>query len=115
MSPHRIFRDEDEVTWTAWDVTPNWGERRLAERRARTDGPPAGLSERRSRQRRARVGIRISLTPRLARGWLAFESDTMRCRLAPIPDEWHTLPERELRALLQRAEKVGPKRKRLIE
>jgi hypothetical protein len=115
VTPHRIFQDDDGLTWTAWDVIPAWGNRRQGERRTGNSGPPAGLKERRNRDRRVTPGIRIALSPHLTRGWLAFESGTSRKRLVPIPRDWDSLPERDLRALLHEAEQVGAKRKRLIE
>lgn len=114
MSPHRTFRDDRDVAWNAWDVIPTWGERRAGERRHRAEGPPVHSGERRYRDRRVARGIRIALSPRLAKGWLAFESDDARRRLAPIPDEWHLLPDDGLRALWRTAEQL-PKRKRLLE
>lgn len=79
-----------------------------------TIGPPAHAGERRHRERRVSPGIRIALTPRLSRGWLAFESDTERRRLAPIPEEWQLLPDAELRELWRGAEQL-PRRRRLLE
>ncbi|MEO5817328.1 MAG: hypothetical protein ABIT20_18820 [Gemmatimonadaceae bacterium] len=84
VSPHRNFRDDDDREWSAWDVIPR------------------------------RRGVRIALTPRLAHGWLAFESNDERRRLAPIPAEWHLMPEERLRALWRDAEALPPRR-RLLE
>ena len=114
MTPHRVFLDDDNSTWMAWDVIPSWGERRQGERRSGTGSPPAGLNERRKAERRVKKGIRIGLTPRLSGGWLAFESGRVRRRLAPIPEGWHELSDAELRELLRSAEHISAKR-RLIE
>jgi hypothetical protein len=114
MCPHRTFRDDLDVVWNAWDVIPSWGERRSIDRRRLADGPPVHSGERRRRERRIARGIRIALTPRLANGWLAFESDDARRRLAPIPEEWHLLPDEGLRELWNRAEHL-PRRRRLVE
>ena len=114
MSPHRSFRDDLDVVWNAWDVIPSWGERRASDRRHGAAGPPAHSGERRRGERRVARGIRISLTPRLAGGWLAFESADARRRLAPIPHEWHALPEEDLRELWRKAEPL-PRRRRLLE
>jgi hypothetical protein len=114
VSPHRNFRDDDDQEWTAWDVIPSWGERRRGERRSTgAEGPPA-TGDRRSDDRRRRSGIRIALTPRLANGWLAFESSDERRRVAPIPAEWHLMTEEQLRALWREAELL-PQRRRLLE
>ena len=36
-------------------------------------------------------------------GWLTFESNTERWRLAPIPERWEAFPDAKLRALLKDA------------
>lgn len=115
VSPHRDFRDDDDLQWTAWDVIPSWGERRHAERRRTTLGAPAHSGERRRIERRVMRGIRIALTPVLAQGWLAFESGAMRRRLVPIPKDWHLLTDSALRDLWRAAEQLPRRRKRLVE
>lgn len=114
MSPHRTFRDDAERLWNAWDVMPAWGERRNSNRRQRAGAPPS-MGERRLRERRHLRGIRIALPPRLAQGWVAFECDADRRRVAPIPSGWHELSEHELVHLWRRAEQLPPRRKRLVE
>jgi hypothetical protein len=114
VSPHRNFRDDEDQEWTAWDVIPSWGERRRGERRSTGAAGPPAAGERRAEDRRRRHGIRIALTPRLANGWLAFESNEERRRLAPIPAEWHLMSEERLRALWREAEPL-PQRRRLLE
>ena len=115
MTPQRAFRDDDKRRWNAWDVIPSWGERRWTERRQRAASPPAHTGERRRAERRRVRGIRVSLTPRLAHGGLAFECADERRRMAPIPDGWHLLPDPELRDLWREAERLPPRRKRLVE
>ena len=114
MSPHREFHDDNEQPWSAWDVVPSWGERRHSERRGATNGPPVHAGERRRVERRVHRGIRISLTPVLAHGWLAFQSGKERRRLAPIPPDWHLFTEDRLRELWRAAEQLPPRR-RLVE
>lgn len=114
MAPHRDFHDDDKQAWTAWDVIPSWGERRQSERRRAGAGSPAATGERRRAERRVHRGIRISLTPVLSHGWLAFQSGAERRRLAPIPSDWHLLTEDGLRDLWRAAERLPPRR-RLIE
>jgi hypothetical protein len=70
--PLRSFTDDNDVTWQVWDVRPSQPD--LIERRRRAETPPAGP------ERRA--------TPGLVTGWLAFESENARRRLAPIPPGW---------------------------
>lgn len=113
MSPYRTFYDDANRLWNAWDVIPHWGERRHGERRTASEGRSG---ERRLVDRRRRQGeLRISLPPRLAGGWLAFESGEERRRLAPIPADWHTLSDDALRSLWREAEHLPPRRKRFIE
>jgi hypothetical protein len=115
MCPHRSFKDDEDREWAAWDVIPSWGERRQGERRATGASGPPQAGERRHTDRRRLRGIRIALTPRLAEGWLAFESSDARRRLAPIPADWHLLSEEQLRTLWRAAEELPNRRKRLIE
>src|SRR3954464_13439654 len=104
MSPHRKFRCEDGLVWQAWDVVPTWGERRVAQRRQNTQPPPDITGERRIADRRRRQGIRIGLSEALTSGWLAFECQGMRRRVAPIPAGWDELPEEELCKIWRDAE-----------
>lgn len=79
----RDFIDEAGVTWRVWAVTPD----QLQPRTAAEDY----LGE-------------------FGEGWLCFESETERRRLASYPVEWAALPEAELRALLARAAVVPARR-----
>lgn len=115
MSPHRQFSDDDGLVWQAWDVIPSWGERRIHQRRQRDLPPPEISGERRKAERRRHAGIRIGLTPQLARGWLAFESLGRRRRLVPVPSGWEDSSEEELRKMLASAEALPDRKGRLIE
>lgn len=115
MTPYRTFRDDTARLWNAWDVHPVWGERRAAQRRLGEGTPPVALNDRRRRERRVGTGLRIALPPRLARGWIAFECDEERRRVAPIPDGWDDLDETGLRRLWRGAEELPPRRRGLVE
>lgn len=115
MSPYRTFLDDLARLWSAWDVIPAWGDRRVAERRDRRESAGSRLVDRRGRERRRVPGLRIALPPRLAGGWLAFEYRDERRRLAPIPSGWSELPEPGLRELWRGAERLPPRRKGLVE
>jgi hypothetical protein len=115
VSPHRTFRDDETHLWNAWDVHPVWGERRAHERRLMAGSPPPALRDRRRIERRRDMGLRISLPPRLASGWIAFECGEDRRRIAPIPEGWSELGDEGLRELLKRADQLPPRRKRLVE
>ncbi|HET9013044.1 MAG TPA: hypothetical protein VFN38_14555 [Gemmatimonadaceae bacterium] len=115
MSPHRTFLDDLARLWNAWDVIPAWGERRTGDRRTRSAAGGTHIIERRTRERRRQRGLRISLPPRLAQGWIAFEHGDERRRVAPIVAGWEILPEEGLRDLWREAERLPPRRKRLVE
>ena len=43
-------------------------------------------------------------------GWLCFECDKQRCRLARYPRDWDKLPDKELIRLLKTAHTVTPRK-----
>ena len=79
----RDFTDERGVTWRVWAVTPD----QLQPRTAAEDY----LGE-------------------FGEGWLCFESENERRRLASFPADWAALPDDALRDLLARAT-VAPARR----
>jgi hypothetical protein len=115
VSPHRTFLDDLARLWNAWEVIPAWGERRTTERRGHAENAGGRVVDRRMHERRRVRGLRIALPPRLAHGWIAFECNDERRRVAPIPDGWTELSEAGLRDLWRAAEQLPPRRKRLVE
>src|SRR5690242_4842982 len=101
----RTLRDGLGRAWTVWDVLPQLVERR----RPAPDDSGAPTKERRRRRE-----ARAALTNGFEHGWLAFETDGEKRRLAPIPDGWADLPDEELCALLSQAT-VTTRSRRLIE
>lgn len=103
---HRKIRDGDGRWWDVWEVYPAAVERRMSgefpavtqDGRAGTDGGAEG-------ERRREV--RVLVPAELQQGWLAFQTGTDRRRLVPIPDNWSTLNEEALMALLERADRVS--------
>jgi hypothetical protein len=93
--PHRKFRDAKGSLWDVWDVHPTGMERRRNERR----NGQRRLRERRNREEGGLVGV----PKNLRRGWLAFQAGRERRRLVPIPLDWISLPEEDLRVLKERA------------
>ena len=53
------------------------------------------------------------LSPELTDGWLAFQSGAERRRIIPIPEGWEELPEPELVALWEAAERLPNSRMRI--
>ena len=117
---HRSFIDAAGVHWNVWDVIPQWTERRSGEERRRPEDDPRHdppVLERRAKQPRrgeSQDGTRIRIAAGLSRGWLAFESNRDKRRLAPIPAGWESLSDGELEALCAKASQA-PSTRRLIE
>ncbi|MEO5569253.1 MAG: hypothetical protein ABIR92_12220 [Gemmatimonadaceae bacterium] len=98
-------------------------------RRLKKDGsarsePGTGSPERRSASREFEDAASVkwtaiavhpstskSLNGPFQSGWLSFECGSETRRLSPIPEDWITLPDTELRQLCERA-KVAPRRAR---
>lgn len=95
----REFTDPSGRTWKVWSVYPQYADRREAERRARPhlDG----------KERRQREEPRVKLDASYRDGWLTFESDGDRRRLAPIPEAWESCADDALVRLCERASPIG--------
>ena len=92
---HRQFTDSSGLTWDVWDVHPTTASQTLAA--LSRQGGDAGLTP------------CHAVAPGLAAGWLCFEQGPERRRLAPIPQGWEQLVERELERLRDCASRVpGP-------
>ena len=76
----RIINAPDGTQWSVWDVKPTLG------------GMPGNLARVRSE---------------LSGGWLAFQTASERRRIAPVPEGWEQLPDSELIALWEIAERVS--------
>lgn len=86
----RIFKDSRGIDWQAWDVVPKLGDRRAGDRRRESSTEFAASDDRRqtSRERRVVEGRRPVLSTGLGSGWLCFEAQVEKRRLAPIPSDW---------------------------
>ncbi len=93
------------VGWQIWEVIPTLAEKRAAKEAI----PPEETGER----RRGSPGKPLITGP-MATGWLAMKSASERRRLAPIPPDWDTMSDDELRELIVEADPLGPAR-RLVE
>lgn len=100
---YRVFDDYLGRRWEVWQTNPIFAELRFVERRQvpdRRSGLRADTPERRTEdQRRARASTPFPGIPQLAAGWLCFESEGERRRLAPVPDQWESADDMTLAAL----------------
>ena len=102
----RTFRASDGAEWHVWSVIP--GALQETERRRgydRRSPDPVILypgPERRTGTDRRHLGALVS--PEMCAGWLTFESERGRRRLAPIPPGWERLSDGALERLCQRAQ-----------
>lgn len=87
---YRTFKDSRGIEWQAWDVVPKLGDRRAGDRRREQSTAFSASEDRRqmSRERRVVEGRRPVLSTGLGSGWLCFEAQVEKRRLAPIPTDW---------------------------
>ena len=107
---YRTFHDSTGKRWEVWLVTPAAAERRKADRRATPSGTEgyAGNSERRlTPERRRSPFLRsVAVASEFSDGWLCFESDGEKKRLAPVPVGWQDAGPDRLSSWLQAARRV---------
>ena len=101
---YRSFKDSAGVEWDAWDVMPQLGERRVAERRL--SRRPIEFNDRRRAERRTANSGRAQMPRHLAGGWLCFEGASGKRRLSPIPGDWTRCDESRLEEYCQAASPV---------
>ncbi|MDP9279955.1 MAG: hypothetical protein M3P00_11100 [Gemmatimonadota bacterium] len=107
---YRTFLESTGKRWEVWLVTPAAAERRKADRRAASSGSEgyAGNPERRQTPERRRSPFQRSVTvaSEFSQGWLCFESEGEKRRLAPVPVDWHEAGPDRLSSWLQAAKRV---------
>lgn len=97
---YRRFSDTNGGSWEAWEVHPTAVERRVnADRRSRPRNEP---------ERRRNREFKLVIPVELSDGWLAVQSAATKVRLAPIPDGWMNLSDRELVELVARSASSTP-------
>lgn len=107
---YRTFVDPGGKRWEVWLVTPASAERRKADRRAASkeavDIP--GFSDRRRTQERRKNPFHrtVEVASEYSGGWLCFEGDGDKRRLAPVPEGWYEAGPDRLAAWLQAAKRV---------
>jgi hypothetical protein len=105
----RTFIAPDGAEWRVWNVVPSLGlneESRQWERRGQ-DVLAYGGPDRRHHDRRHAPPF---VSPQLSSGWLCFESEVAKRRLAPPPEAWEDAADAELVAFWERAEPVAPRK-----
>jgi hypothetical protein len=107
---YRTFLDSAGKRWEVWLVTPAAAERRRVDRRASTAGSESyeGALERRRTPERRRAYFRrsVAVASEYTNGWLCFESEGEKRRLAPVPPDWEEAGPDRLSSWLQAARRV---------
>ena len=107
---YRTFLDTTGRRWEVWLVTPAAAERRKADRRAAAAGSEglAEASERRHTPDRRKVPFHrtVAVASEFSQGWLCFESEDEKRRLAPVPPGWQEAGPDRLSTWLQAAKRV---------
>jgi hypothetical protein len=110
---YRTFVDSQGKRWEVWLVTPAAAERRRADRRAVVGGSVpgggyAGAIDRRRTPERRRSPFRrnLEVAGEYSSGWLCFEGEGEKRRLAPVPDGWYEAGPDRLTTWLQSAKRV---------
>jgi hypothetical protein len=103
---YRTFADRRNIYWQAWDVRPERIERRTIERRKGRAGEWTE-PERRITDRRKLEQKRVVVDSGLGSGWLVFESKSEKRRVTPIPKDWESMSEAQLRYLCENAPVVS--------
>ena len=91
----RTFTDTTGVEWQVFDVVPRANERRHYDRRG-SDDADESPDERRDTDRRIAIGATTMFQKAVFGGWLCFECEGERRRLAPIPENWRHCAARDL-------------------
>ncbi|HEY6089427.1 MAG TPA: hypothetical protein VD771_06515 [Gemmatimonadaceae bacterium] len=106
---YRTFLDSTGRRWEVWLVTPAAAERRKVDRRAAAAGEPfAKGGERRHTPDRRKSPFRraVAVASEYSQGWLCFESEGEKRRLAPVPLGWDQVGPDRLSNWLQAARRV---------
>ena len=107
---YRTFLDSKGKRWEVWLITPTAAERRKADRRASSGGSAAyeGSLDRRRTPERRRGTFRRSaaVASEYSGGWLCFETEGEKRRLAPVPPGWEEAGPDRLTTWLQAAKRV---------
>jgi hypothetical protein len=113
---YRTFLDSAGKRWEVWLVTPAAAERRKVDRRAGAEGAAgaagagssSGFAERRNTPDRRKAPFRrtIAVASEYSQGWLCFEGEGEKRRLAPVPPGWEEAGPDRMSTWLQAAKRV---------
>ncbi|MFL5595042.1 MAG: hypothetical protein ACJ78M_05980 [Gemmatimonadaceae bacterium] len=107
---YRTFLDPQGKRWEVWLVTPAAAERRRVDRRVASGSAEEieGFADRRRTPERRKNTFRrtITVATEYSEGWLCFESEGDKRRLAPVPDGWEEAGPDRLSTWLQSAKRV---------
>lgn len=107
---YRTFTDSSGSRWEVWLVLPTAAERRASERRVLADRRVANRAhspERRVMTERRRFSFsRVGVAPVYQNGWLCFECENEKRRLAPVPSNWNIADGDQLEAWCKSAKRV---------
>jgi hypothetical protein len=108
---YRTFLDPRGRRWEVWLVTPMAAERRKADRRAAAGEGVVDIQSfserRRTPERRKNLFRRgVEVANEYSDGWLCFESEGEKRRLAPVPEGWSEVGPDRLSMWLQAAKRV---------
>lgn len=93
---HRRIADHARRVWDVWEVNPASVARKVTEERRSQPGVRVQRKE-----------MRIVVADELREGWLAFQCESERRRITPIPLGWEAMTDDELLGLLARATPVA--------
>jgi hypothetical protein len=107
---YRTFLDSTGKRWEVWLVTPAAAERRKVDRRvapAIDAKSELGFDRRRTPERRRGSFRRtVTVASEFSDGWLCFESEGEKRRLAPVPRGWDEAGPNQMAVWLQAAKRV---------
>ena len=109
---YRTFHDSSGKRWEVWLVTPAAAERRKVDRRASTGQTPEafeGFADRRRHttdRRKNTFRRNVAVASEFSEGWLCFECEGEKRRLAPVPGGWDQAGPDRLASWLQAAKRV---------
>ena len=107
---YRTFLDSTGKRWEVWLVTPAAAERRKVDRRAAA-AAAQGFSESSERRRtpdrrKAPFHRTVAVSSEFSQGWLCFETEGEKRRLAPVPAGWEEAGPDRMSTWLQAAKRV---------